>query len=864
MAWGNLWMVQEVVDLVSKKKPEFVFLMETMVDGSHAERLRVKLGFEGCFAVDSERQRGGMCFLGAKNNCARLIKYSHNHIVLKVSLSNRPLWRLTCYYGYPQRDMRRVAWDFIRSLRGVTDLPWVVLGDFNDLLMQTDKRGRLPHPDGLIEGFGEALDDCGLMTLPMIGYPFTWERGRGTARWVEERLDRVAANMDRLEEYDRARLFNIRTNSSDHNALFLDICGMVHVPRSRGFRFENAWLLDGGCREVVEREWASTARLDVCGRGMRRCGGDRYHRYGKRIEGIQKEMNALRGGRDPVSLAYEVAVSLLLWLGLGSLMSSWNVILKLKDDNGVWRESSALDSVVTSYYKHIFASGGSPGVFNVDTMRSCVTRVQNEDLLRPFEPDEVRNALFSMGKDKSPGPDGMNPGFYQSFWDVIGKDVTDIVLHCLSEKSFPANLNDANTVLIPKKCSPVSVSNLRPIALCNVLLISDNILIAYEVGHYLRRKQLGQVGWAALKLDMAKAYDRMEWPFVRQMMIGLGFDDKWVQLDSQAKGLLHGCRVARGAPSISHLFFADDSLLFFKANLQEALEVKKCLGIYESFSGQAVNFQKSSITFSRNTVVEDRDLVADALGVGQADDFGKYLGLPSVVGRNRKAVFAYVEQKLKQKFGSWNKRLLSRAGKEVLLKSVAQAMPTYTMTIYLLHKTLFNALERLMNRYWWGQKCSEGSIHWMSWDRMCVPKKFGGLGFKRLHEFNLVFLAIQGWRLLTNPGSLMAWVFKARYYPTTTFYEASMGGNPSYAWRSIFAGQALLRSGCRRRIGNGRTTRVWSHPWLPDAHDPYVGPIQPGLNQDLLVSNLIDNSTNGWKDDFIQQHFAPRDVLLIK
>ncbi|XP_019183749.1 PREDICTED: uncharacterized protein LOC109178667 [Ipomoea nil] len=376
-------------------------------------------------------------------------------------------------------------------------------------------------------------------------------------------------------------------------------------------------------------------------------------------------------------------------------------------------------------------------------MRPCITREQNDDLLRPFEPDEVRSALFSMGKDKSPGPDGMNPGFYLAFWDVIGKDVSDFVLHCLSEKSFPANLNDANIVLIPKKCSPVSVSDLRPIALCNVLLISDNILIASEVGHYLRRKQLGQMG-------------------------PVGNDVCAVSADSQAKGLLHGCRVARGAPSISHLFFADDSLLFFKANLQEALEVRKCLGIYESFSGQAVNFQKSSITFSRNTVVEVRDLVANASGVGQADDFGKYLGLPSVVGRNRRAVFAYVEQKLRQRFGSWNKRLLSKAGKEVLLKSVAQAMPTYTMSIYLLPFTLCNALERLMNRYWWGQKGSQGSIHWMSCDRMCVPKKFGGMGFKRLHEFNIALLAKQGWRLLTNPGSLVARVFGPDLLDNTT------------------------------------------------------------------------------------------------
>ncbi|XP_019183947.1 PREDICTED: uncharacterized protein LOC109178852 [Ipomoea nil] len=138
------------------------------------------------------------------------------------------------------------------------------------------------------------------------------------------------------------------------------------------------------------------------------------------------------------------------------------------------------------------------------------------------------------------------------------------------------------------------------------------------------------------------------------------------------------------------------------------------------------------------------------------------------------------------------------------------------------------------------------------------------MGFKRLHEFNVALLAKQGWRLLTNPESLVARVFKARYYPTSSFYEATIGGNPSYAWRSIFAGQALLKSGCRRRIGNRRSTRVLHHPWLPNVIDPYVTSTHPGLSQDLLVSDLIDSTTNGWNDDLLHQLFAPRDVLLIK
>ncbi|XP_019175849.1 PREDICTED: uncharacterized protein LOC109171175 [Ipomoea nil] len=914
-----------------------------MVDGDQTERLRVKLGFEGCFKVDSVVRKGGLCFLWRKNNYARLITYSSNHIDLEISLPGKLHWRLTCYYGYAQRSRRRASWDFLRSLRGAAALPWVVLGDFNDLLAQSEKRGRLPHPNGLIEGFSEALEDCGLLSLPMIGYPYIWERGKGTVDWVEERLDRA-------------------------------------VTGSRGFRFENAWLLDEGCRGVVEQEWANThgvelqSRLARCGKGLKAWGGDRHHKFGKRIAELRKELDKLRGRRDPTALArfrhLDTSLSLALsqeevfwkqrakqhWLQgadrntkffykYASHRKKKNYIEKLKDDDGVWKEGRALDSLVTAYYRQIFTTGGSPGPFRVDSMRPRVTEAQNAHLLRPFEPEEVRDALFSMGKDKSPGPDGMNPGFYQAFWDVIGKDVTSFVLTCLSQSYFPNCLNDANIVLIPKKCIPESVSDLRPIALCNVLykvmakmlanrmkpllegiisesqsaflpgrLISDNVLIASEVGHYLRRKQLGQVGWSALKLDMAKAYDRMEWSFVNDMLVGLGFDVKWIQLlmmciqtvryrvlvngrpseeivptrglrqgdplspylfiicaeglslvlqDSQAKGRIHGCRVARGAPPISHLFFADDSLLFFKANLQETLEVKRCLSVYEAYSGQAVNYHKSSVSFSRNTHGDTRDIVSGTLMVAQAEDFGKYLGLPSVVGRNRRVIFSYIEQKLKQRFGSWNKRLLSRAGKEVLLKSVAQAMPTYTMSIYLLPTTLCASLERLMNRYWWGQNGSDSSIHWLAWDRMCKPKKFGGMGFKRLHEFNLALLAKQGWRLLTNQNSLMARVFKARYFPTTSFYEAVVGGNPSYVWRSIMASQNLLKSGCRRRIGNGRATRVWSVPWVPDPHNPFVETDQGADGQDLVVSDFLDSNTGHWNHNYVHHLFNARDAGLI-
>ncbi|XP_019196000.1 PREDICTED: uncharacterized protein LOC109189827 [Ipomoea nil] len=251
---GNPQTVREVVDMVSSKKPDFVFLIETMVKSDRAKRLRVKLGFEGVFYVDPERQHGGLALLWRYNSTARLISYSKNHVDVEVTVESHPPWRMTCYYGFPQRSRRRESWDVLKRLSTQSTLPWVVIGDFNDLLFQSEKRGNNPHPENLLRGFGETLDLCGVLQLPMEGYPYTWERGEGTEDWVEEKLDTAVATMEWRELLVEAKTVNILTRKSDHSAIFLSISNPMGFGGGgrRAFRFEMAWFLDSGCRGVVE------------------------------------------------------------------------------------------------------------------------------------------------------------------------------------------------------------------------------------------------------------------------------------------------------------------------------------------------------------------------------------------------------------------------------------------------------------------------------------------------------------------------------------------------------------------------------------------------------------------------------------
>ncbi|XP_019179252.1 PREDICTED: uncharacterized protein LOC109174470 [Ipomoea nil] len=293
-------------------------------------------------------------------------------------------------------------------------------------------------------------------------------------------------------------------------------------------------------------------------------------------------------------------------------------------------------------------------------------------------------------------------------------------------------------------------------------------------------------------------------------------------------GDFHGLRVARGAPALSHLFFADDSLLFFKANVQEAGVIRRCLTLYEELSGQTINYHKSNICFSRNTQLADRNVVTAVFGVQQAANFGKYLGFPTFVGRNKRAVFAYIGDKVRQRIGSWNKKLLSQAGKEILLKSMTQAMPTFTMSVFLLPDTLCKDLERVMNRFWWRNGRDGRGIHWMAWDKLSKPKKFGGLGFKDLRAFNLAMLGKQGWRFLTNRPSLVARVYKAR-----------------------------------RRIGNGDATLVWGDPWLMGESTPKILSDKPEHLGEVKVSGLIDPAASTWDMPLLNELFLPDDIARI-
>ncbi|CAM8877661.1 unnamed protein product [Rhodiola kirilowii] len=501
----------------------------------------------------------------------------------------------------------------------------------------------------------------------------------------------------------------------------------------------------------------------------------------------------------------------------------------------------------------------------------------NEMLIAPFTEAEVRRALFQMHPTKAPGLDGLSALFYQSNWEIVGGDVVKEVLKCLNEGILNSAVNETLIVLIPKVHKVERVEDLRPISLCNVImkiitkvlanrlktilptiispsqsafikgrLITDNIIVAHEVAHFIKGRNAQKKGFLSLKLDLSKAYDRVEWHFVKEMMLKMGFAEAWVnkimlcistvsykiringstseavypmrglrQGDpispylfvictewlshaihiQQRQGIIEGIRICKNAPTITHLMFADDCLIFSKATREAVVGIKGLLKTYELVAGQKVNYSKSEIVFSKNVAGGEREELSNSLQVNTVQCHTKYLGLPMIFSHRKREVFKAIEERISKRVEDWKSNILSGAGREVLIKAVLQAIPLYAMSCFKIPISVCRRLVSIFLGFWWKPDSQNKGIHWVRADILFKEKEKGGLGFRKIDLMNIAMLAKQGWRILSEPSLLVSTLLKSKYFPNTDLFSAEEGGRPSYGWRGIKAALEVVKEG---------------------------------------------------------------------
>ncbi|KAK9688730.1 hypothetical protein RND81_09G007000 [Saponaria officinalis] len=868
---GNPLTVGTLRDWCWRERPNIVFVMETMIKNKELERIRNTCGFTSGLCVSSRGRSGGLGFWW-RDIDAQLITYDAHHIMVDIlDDSGCPMWRAVGVYGWPEICNKHKTWEMMRRICDSVRTPIILFGDFNEILSIEENEGRAIRRESQMDAFRETMDDCALHDLGYKGNIFTWQSGRGMHSIVRERLDRAVASTSWSLLFPNGSVYHFPIYSSDHSAIV--IRGADEQRRNHGrrsFKFEPFWLSDTQCQEVVKSAWSEEGEGDVfdkvnlCAVRLTAWARERFGNIRLRIREkeaelgywqrqapsadmltrcaeLVKEVDELR--RQVETYWYSRARKCELRDGdkntgyfhfKAKQRKSRNWISGIEDERGQWCTQEAdVTRVVEEYFRQLFCSSNP---FDSDEVLESIPLVvsdeMNQGLDRQVSDDEIKDAIFSMHPNKAPGPDRMHALFYQKHWGIVGDDICRCVREWWEGRGDISRLNMTNVVLIPKCKSPKKITEYRPISLCNRfhppggLIITDNALIAFEIFHTMKRGGEGRNGHVTLKLDMSKAYDRVEWSFLDEVMRRMGFSQSWRNkimtcvstvtfsflVNGKASGALRPSRGLRqGDPISPYLFLLCADAFSHLLNRAVA-------------EGKKINYSKSEVVFSKKVPSHVRELIIETLGVREVERHEN------------------LKERVWKKVQGWKEKLLSKPGKEVLIKAVAQAIPTYMMSLFPIPEG--------------GSSESQRKIHWWRWEKLCKPKACGGMGFRDMRVFNQALLAKQVWRLLVNPESLVGRVLKARYFKHGSILDARRGYDPSFAWRSLWGAKSLLLDGLQWQVGNGESIRVWEDAWLPGVRGRKVP--RPNIEADpsMRVASLIDAETGTWREEEIRALFT--------
>ncbi|XP_010480531.1 PREDICTED: uncharacterized protein LOC104759285 [Camelina sativa] len=908
---GSPSAVRRLKEMRREHFSDFLFLMETKNSRDHVVSVMDWLGYDKVHVVDPVGLSGGLALYWKDMYTVEVLQSNSRLIDTKISKGTLSFFA-TFVYGDPVRSKREEVWERLTRLGLQRDEAWFLVGDFNEIMNNNEKLGGPARPEWSFYPFRNMTRGCRIKELPSSGNTLSWG-GRRENVWVQCQLDRSFGNSSWFDMFPRAKTEYFEYMGLDHMPIITRFVGATGTFRGR-FCYDKRWTCKPETDEIIKKHWnmegvgadcSVTDRLFQCRRALSKWKRTANTNSYSLIQRLKWELEKESTKRYPSfqklqqvkwDLANAFREEELYWKQKKQAKMAKCRIVSLIDKHGneVFEEGSK-GNVAVEYFMDMFSSSNPEGFEELlDGMSTRVTEGMNRALTAPISAAEIKRAAFKVQGDSAPGADGWTGIFFKRYWKIIGKDIISEVQGFFNSGTMPADWNHTQICLIPKTTNVNTMMNMRPISLCSVLykivsnilcsrlkcclpklvsetqgafvsgrLISDNILIAHEIVHALRTNGKFNEEFIAVKTDMSKAYDRVEWDFLETLFTRMGFDAKWIQwvmtcvrlvsysvlINGSAHGFIVPNRGIRQGDPLSPFLF----ILCAEA-LIHVLEQKQMQGWltglfiskadqnecevllhYGRASGQRINFSKSAITFGSKATKQRKIMVKTKLGILTEGGTGSYLGLPECFSGFKQALLAFIGDKLKKRLHGWYAKSLSMGRREILLKSVAIALPVYVK-------------ERSLG--WRGKRCAKRNLR-------------GAWVLKIWSSFNQALLAKQSWRMLNNPNSLIARFFKSRYFRTTTILECGSGSRPSYAWRSILYGRELLKQGLVKIIGDGKDTFVWLDKWIQDQHPRAPYRAQIFFDVGMKVAQLKDQHTGVWHVDMVKDIFPPLDAKMI-
>lgn len=457
-----------------------------------------------------------------------------------------------------------------------------------------------------------------------------------------------------------------------------------------------------------------------------------------------------------------------------------------------------------------------PTFFNEEEAKSLEQQVSLE---------EIKNALCQFSKDKSLGPDGWPCEFYLHFFDILGEELLQMVEYSRMEGYMSRTLNSTFLTLIPKVDRAKSFGDFRPIALCNLAYklmtkiitnrlkpkledflsrelfgflgnrqILDDVGITQEVFHSIKTKKLEAL---ILKMDLIKAYDRVDWVYLRLILLQIGIPYRmvnWIMVCvnsanfsvlvngsptyffSSSRGIRQGCPLSpllfilvieglrrliastkmdgkikgiKVATSIyiTHLLFVDDVILFGSGTIEEWRTFAEVINCFCSALGMLVSFQKSMfLNHGVNNITLEQ--ISSFLPYQSSDlnNGVKYLGFfikPNCYSVND---WIWLLQKVEKRINNWTYRCLSLGGRLVLLKAVLISIPVFWFSLASIPQSIISRIRKVCFNFLWSGCVEGGKYHLASWERIFKPYATSGWNIKHIFWFSTALTMKSMWR----------------------------------------------------------------------------------------------------------------------
>ena len=535
---------------------------------------------------------------------------------------------------------------------------------------------------------------------------------------------------------------------------------------------------------------------------------------------------------------------------------------------------------------------------NIEDMKALLSFECSEDdrrmLMKEVTAEEVKKVLFSMAADKSPGPDEFTSEFFKASWSVIGGDFV-VAIQSFFDKGFlPKGINSTILTLIPKKNDAILMKDYRPISCCNVLykviskllanrmksllplfislnqsafvkdrLLMENVLLASELVKSYHKESVTER--CAVKIDVSKAFDSVQWSFLLTVLEALNFPVKFivwirkcielasfsVQVNGELAGYFNSKRGLRQGCSLSpylfvicmqvlstlldkaaiekkigyhpyckelrltHICFADDVLVFTdgrKRSIEGVLEVFKK---FAEISGLNISLEKSTL-FLAGVKAEDSEAILEQFPFEAGSLPVRYLGLPLLTKKMNVHDYSPLIARIRSRISSWTVRHLTFAGRLQLVGSVIYSITSFWMSAYRLPNKCIQEINSICSAFLWSGPTLSTRKAKIAWDDVCKPKDEGGLGLKNLATANRVSSLKLIWRILSTRDSLwVRWIWKYLIRKGSFWSVKVTSSLGSWMWKKLLRLRPLAMQLSKVEVNNGSNSSFWFDKWSP-------------------------------------------------